>query len=116
MNYRQMMETMGSAAAMITEGIIRQNPLTVQRGVEMIDNHPAPNHKPWAIVGPTDQPEFKRTLIAYDQLLHTRTGHIVRAAAQQNWQEANRAASALFETCIACHATWKDRILTVHQQ
>lgn len=110
MTYRQLMEIMGAASAMIQEGIVRQNPEMTTTGVGMILNHPAPRHKPWTIVAGPDQEEFKKTLLSYDQVLDAEATRVATGAAAGNWLEANQAAYALTNACISCHLAWKDRV------
>jgi cytochrome c553 len=105
--YRQLMEVMGTASDMINGGIVRENPQMVKKGVYLIVSHPAPNHKPWLIVPPGDQEEFKKTLVAYDPILDAQADQIAVAAERRDWVAATGAASTLMGTCVSCHAGWK---------
>lgn len=110
MSYRQLMEIMGSASAMIQEGILRENPEMTRMGAGMIADHPAPNHKPWAIVAESDQGAFKQTLLSFNPVLHTEADRIAAAAARRDWLAASQAAHALTQACITCHTAWKSRV------
>ncbi|ABL66136.1 VOC family protein [Chlorobium phaeobacteroides] len=111
--YRQLMEIMGTASTMINEGLVRENSRMVRDGVDLVINHPAPNHKPWLIVAPKDQEEFKKTLVAYDPILDSQAEQIAVEAGKPDWNAANSAASTLMGTCIACHASWKDKTIEI---
>jgi hypothetical protein len=113
--YRQLMEVMGTASAMINEGLVRENPQLVKKGVDLIIDHPAPNHKPWLIVAPAEQSEFKQTLVVYDAILHSQAEQTALEAEKGEWYAANKAASALMNTCIACHAAWKGKALDIRK-
>lgn len=113
--YRQLMEVMGTASAMINDGLVRENPQLVNKGVDLIIDHPAPNHKPWLIVAPAEQPEFKKTLVAYDAILHSQAEQIAVEAGKRDWYAASHAASALMDTCISCHAAWKGKALDIRK-
>jgi hypothetical protein len=110
MTYRQLMEIMGAASAMIQEGIVRENPEMTRMGAGMIADHPAPNHKPWAIMAEADQGAFKQTLLSFDEMLHTEATRIEEAAAGRDWLAASEAAHALTNACVTCHAAWKARV------
>jgi hypothetical protein len=112
MTYRQLMEIMGAASAMIQEGIVRQNPEMTRIGAGMIADHPAPNHKPWSIIAEVDQGAFKETLLSFDEVLHAEATRIEEAAASRDWLAASQAAHALTNACITCHAAWKGRVKT----
>ena len=60
MTYQQLMEVMGKTSSMIHEGIFRENKQMVEVGAHFILNHPAPNHKPWAIMKKEDHAGLKR--------------------------------------------------------
>ncbi|MHB1142816.1 MAG: hypothetical protein ACYC1T_13810 [Sulfuricaulis sp.] len=110
MTYRQLMEIMGTASAMIHQGIIRENKQMVVQGADMITNHPAPNHQPWIIVPEEDRASFKQTLLAFDKILDDQTARVATAAGSADWQGAARAAQELTSACIACHAQWKHKV------
>jgi hypothetical protein len=107
------MEIMGTAPSMITEGIVRENPQTVKNGVDLIINHPAPNHKPWLIVAPADQKEFKETLVSYEKILDSHAGQVSIEVEKRDWSAANNVASTLLSSCIAFHASWKDKTIDI---
>ncbi|HID29942.1 MAG TPA: hypothetical protein EYP19_08055 [Desulfobacterales bacterium] len=107
MTYRQLMEIMGGASAMIHEGIIRENKQMVREGADIILNHPAPKHKPWTIMKEPDQEGFKNSLLTFDKILDTHAGHAADEAGKGNWLDASKAAHELTTSCITCHAMWK---------
>lgn len=109
MTYRQLMEIMGGASIMIHEGIIRQNQQMVRTGANIILNHPAPKHKPWTIMEKPDQEGFKQSLLSFDQILDAHAARVAEEARKGNWIEASGAAHELTNSCIACHAAWKDK-------
>jgi hypothetical protein len=110
MTYRQLMEIMGSATAMIQQGIVLENPEMIRIGAVMISDHPAPRHKPWTIVAESDQPAFKEALVSFNTVLHDTASQIEAAAASRDWIAASRASHALANACIACHTAWKNRV------
>ncbi|MFB6261876.1 MAG: hypothetical protein ABEJ96_07465 [Thiohalorhabdaceae bacterium] len=94
----------------VQEGIVRENAQMVARGAGMIADHPAPNHKPWAIMKETEQQDFKQSLVAYDRILHKRASRIQETAPAGNWPKASQASQALTGACIACHDQRKERV------
>lgn len=110
MTYRELMEIMGGASAMVHEGIIRENKQMVRGGAGMILNHPAPKHKPWTIMNESDQEGFKQALLSYDKVLDAHAGRVVGEAEKGNWLEASRAAHDLTNSCIECHSMWKAKV------
>ena len=109
MTYRELMEVMGRSSAMMHEGILRQNKQMVEVGANFIFTHPAPKTPPWHVMPEADQAAFKRSLVAFDEILDMHTKSIVEAANKKEWAEAANASNALMNACIACHATWKDK-------
>lgn len=110
MTYRQLMEVMGRSSSMMHEGIFRENKQMVEVGADFIFTHPAPNHKPWSIMKEADQAAFKQSLLAFDEILDTQTESIVAAAKKENWIEASNSAHDLMNSCISCHAMWRDKV------
>lgn len=110
MTYRQLMELMGSASAMIQEGILRENAELTKTAAEMIVKHPAPNHKPWVIMADADQAAFKQSLLSYDKVLDSEATRIAGAAAAGDWLGASASAYALTNACITCHIMWKNKV------
>lgn len=111
-SYRQLMEAMGSASALIHAGILRQNKLMVEQGAQMIADHPAPNHKPWTIVAEGDRAAFKQALLSHEPILHTNAERAAEAAARESWLEAAAAAEELTRACVGCHLAWKEKART----
>ncbi len=110
MNYRQLMEIMGSSSSMIHEGILRENKQMVKTGANFIFTHPAPNHKPWDIMKKEDQSDFKKSLLAFDKILDIHTENVVASADKENWSDAGNAAHELTNACISCHVLWKNKV------
>jgi hypothetical protein len=110
MTYRQLMEVMGRSSSMMHEGILRENKQMVEVGADFIFTHPAPNHKPWTIMKKEDQEGFKLSLVSFDKILDTHTESIVKAAKKENWIEASKASNDLMNSCISCHAMWKQKV------
>lgn len=109
--YRQLMEIMGSASALINEGIVRENPQMVRDGSELIADHPAPNHKPWTIVEKSDQGAFKQSLLTFDKIMHNQADNIAMLAEGGDWFGASKSAHNLMNTCISCHANWTSKVV-----
>lgn len=109
MTYRQLMEIMGGASAMIHEGIIRENKQMVREGANIILNHPAPKHKPWTIMNKSDQEGFKQSLLSFDKILDTHSRRTAEEAEKENWLEASKSLNELNISCISCHSMWKHK-------
>ncbi|SCZ67877.1 hypothetical protein [Thiohalomonas denitrificans] len=110
MTYLQLMEIMGEASSMMHKGVLRQNKQMVKEGADIILTHPAPNHKPWTIMAEEDQAGFKKSLLAYDQLLDTKAGKVVEDADQGAWTKASNSLNDLNATCLSCHAMWQEKV------
>ncbi|CAM3964832.1 hypothetical protein VRRI112168_07985 [Vreelandella rituensis] len=110
MTYRELMEIMGRASGMMHEGILRQNPQMVKSGTHIILTHPAPSHDPWTIMAEEDQTGFKSSLVAFDKLLDQSAQATTDAALQRDWAAASRALQELNNSCVGCHAMWKDKV------
>lgn len=110
MTYRQLMEVMVRSSSMMHEGILRENKQMVEVGANFIFTHPAPNHKPWSIMKKEDQVGFKQSLVSFDKILDVHTESIVEASKKENWIEASKAANELMNSCISCHAMWKNKV------
>lgn len=81
MTYRQLMEVMGTASAIIQDGLVRENAEMARMGADVIADHPAPNHKPWTIMAEPEQDTFKQALLSYDKVLDNGATRIAEAAA-----------------------------------
>jgi ABC-type nickel/cobalt efflux system permease component RcnA len=110
MTYKQMMQRMGEAYKMMQTGIINQNKELVKMGIWMIDNHPAPKEKPWSIVKEKDKESFKKTLIAYNNLLHSSSNTINKSLNSDDWVEINKKVFELSNHCLSCHHLWKNNL------
>jgi len=110
MTYKQLMEIMGDASAMIHKGIIRQNKQMVKKGADLILHHPAPKHKPWSIMAPSDQKAFKQSLLSFDKILDKHAFRAEEEAKKENWLEASKSAYELTNSCISCHSMWKYKV------
>ena len=110
MTYRQLMEVMVRSSSMMHEGILRENKQMVEVGANFIFTHPAPNHKPWNIMKKEDQAGFKQSLVSFDKILDVHAESIVEASKKENWIEASKAANELMNSCISCHAMWKNKV------
>jgi len=107
--YRQLMEIMGSASGLINEGIVRENPQMVRNGATLILDHPAPNHKPWTIVAEPERAAFKQTLLTFDKIMDNQAEKAAQLAEKRDWSGAGKAAYELTNSCISCHAAWKQK-------
>lgn len=110
MTYRELMEVMGGASGLMHEGILRQNPQMVKNGAHIILTHPAPSHDPWAIMAEEDQAGFKSSLVAFDKLLDQYAEATADAALQRDWAAASGGLQELNNSCVGCHAIWKDKV------
>ncbi len=110
MSYRQLMELLGEASAMIHLAILRENKQMVKQAAIIITGHPAPLQPPWLIVPQADQADFKATLMAFDPLLDRHAEAIASHAEKGDWPAAAQALSELNATCIGCHAIWRQRV------
>lgn len=110
MTYKQMMQRMGEAYSMMQRGLILQNKELIKTGTWMIDDHPAPKEKPWLIMQQADQNDFKKTLIAYNDLLHGSAFTINEALKNDDWYEINKQVFDLSNHCISCHQTWMHKV------
>ena len=111
MTYKQMMQQMGEAFKLMQTGVLTQNKELVKSGADMIQNHPAPNHKPWTIMRKSDQAAFKATLIEYDKLLHGQTDKIIKSLKINDWFKVNSEVSALSNHCVSCHSSWQNKTI-----
>ena len=110
MTYKQLMEIMGDASAMIHKGILRENKQMVIEGAGFILNHPAPKYKPWIIMRESDQNDFKQSLLSFDKILDVHAKRALEEAKKGNWLESSNAAHDLTNSCITCHAVWKSKV------
>lgn len=110
-SYKQLMELMGEASSMMHKGLIRENKQMVKDAANIILNHPAPKHKPWSIMAKSNQNDFKQTLLSYDKILDTDASLVAQEAQKENWFKANEAFHQLNNSCISCHAVWKQKVI-----
>lgn len=110
MTYKQMMQRMGKAYEMMQSGVINQNKELVRIGASMIQNHPAPNHKPWTIVKDSDKISFKQTLLSYDKMLHSSAHDIEESLLSDNWAVINEKVYNMSNHCVSCHYLWKNNL------
>ena len=112
MTYKQMMQRMGEAFKMIQTGIFNENRELVRLGAFLIENHPAPKEKPWSIVKQKDKTAFKKTLLAYDKLLHQSAEDIENDlnSTKSDWASINKKVFELSNHCISCYAVWKNNL------
>ncbi|MEA3383513.1 MAG: hypothetical protein U9Q20_02405 [Campylobacterota bacterium] len=108
--YAQMMAGMGEALVMIQKGVLTQNTYLVKNGANILDNHPAPNHKPWSIMQKDDQRNFKETLLSYDLLLHEATSEILEVLDKKDWVAVNEKTFILSNHCVSCHSVWRGKV------
>lgn len=109
MTYRELMQILGRSLTWIQTGIVQENKQLVREGVNHVIHHPAPSHKPWMIMAPTDQEGFKQALLAFDPVLDTHANEALAAAEKGDWIEATAAASRLQTACVSCHGGWKQK-------
>lgn len=109
MTYKELMQIMGSSINQMQLGVLSQNRELVERGANLIFTHPAPNHKPWAIVEPKEQEGFKQALLTYDKVLDADTNQILKASRAKDWLAATSAIAQLQTSCVSCHMQWKDK-------
>lgn len=111
MTYQEMMQIMNTSAMKIYNGIILENKVMVRDGAQAIENHRAPNHKPWFIMPHSKQEAFKEMLLIYDKKLHESADDIITALEKDDWMHVNQAFSQMTQNCIACHSAWKGEVI-----
>jgi hypothetical protein len=109
MSYRDLMQILGRALNWIQDGILLPNKQLVREGVAVVVNHPAPRHKPWAIMEAADQESFKQSLLAYDKILDAKASAVTAAAEKSEWLEAAEALAELQTACVSCHTQWQHK-------
>lgn len=109
MTYRELMQLLDRSLAWIQNGATLENKQLVREGVNHVVNHPAPSHKPWAIMGKADQNGFQQALLTYDKVLDIHANEALAAAEKGDWIETTAAASRLQTACVSCHAQWKQK-------
>lgn len=110
MTYEQMMQRMGEAYKMMQTGLINENKELIRIGAYMIQNHPAPKHKPWIIVKDKDVEDFKEALISYDKVLHESVSEIEVSLEKDDWVLINQKIYDLSNHCVSCHSVWKNNL------
>lgn len=117
MTYKELMAIMGRSISLMQDGVITQNRELIAQGANLIFTHPAPSHKPWAILeSQEDQASFKQVLLAYDKVLDAYAKSVVDASKVRNWMEAANALSNLQSACVSCHLPWKDKAIKITSQ
>ena len=111
MSYKQMMIQMGEGFKMIQTGLLTQNKELIKLGCNIIQNHPAPKTKPWLIMPKESQEEFKKTLIAYDKILHSNVSKIEKSLEKGDFSDINQNIFELSNSCISCHSVWQERAI-----
>lgn len=111
LSYQQVMEMLLSGSSLIHEGVLRENPVMLSKGADLIQEHYAPYHRPWVIFAKEDQAAFKQMLLTYNPILHEAAEAVVHAAEAGNWKEAAERAGTLNAACVSCHAVWKHRVI-----
>ena len=114
MTYKELMTIMGRSISLMQDGVITQNRELVAQGANLIFTHPAPSHKPWAIMeSKEDQAGFKQALLSYDKVLDVNAKAVVDASKARNWMDATSSLSNLQNACVSCHLSWKDKAVKV---
>jgi len=81
MTYKELMSIMGRSISLMQDVVITQNRELIAQGANLIFTHPAPSHKPWAIMeSKKDQAGFKQALVAYDVVLDMYAKSVVDAS------------------------------------
>lgn len=114
MTYKELMTIMGRSISLMQDGVITQNRELIAQGANLIFTHPAPSHKPWAIMETKeDQADFKQALVAYDVVLDVYAKAVVDASKARNWTDAATSLSHLQSACVSCHLPWKDKAVKI---
>lgn len=114
MTYKELMTIMGRSISLMQDGVITQNRELIAQGANLIFTHPAPSHKPWAIMeSKADQEGFKQALLAYDVALDVYARSVVDASKMRDWLGAADALSSLQNACVSCHLPWKDKAIKI---
>ena len=108
--YAQLMGGMAMAINNIQTGIIAQNKMLVDRGIDFIRTHPAPKQKPWVIMDKKDREAFKASLVFCDKKMDDDVDVIQKAVAQKDWVKATEGLNTFNNTCVACHISWKNEV------
>jgi len=108
--YAQLMGGMAMAINNIQTGIIAQNKMLVDRGIDFIRTHPAPKQKPWVIMDEKDRDAFKASLVFFDKKMDDDVEVIEKAVAQKDWVKATKGLNTFNNTCVACHISWKNEV------
>ena len=111
LSYKELMQQFGRAYSMIQKGVIEQDKVTIEIGLDSIDTHPVPKEKPWSIISKDNQEAFKASLLYYDNQLHNNIIDIKESLKTNNWILINQKVFDLSNQCISCHITWKDNTL-----
>ncbi len=108
--YAQLMGGMAMAINNIQTGIISQNKMLVDRGIDFIRTHPAPKQKPWLLMDEKDRKAFKVSLVYFDKKMDEDVEAIEKAMAKKDWNEAMTGLNTFQNTCLSCHVSWKDEV------
>jgi len=108
--YAQLMGGMAMAINNIQTGIISQNKMLVDRGIDFIRTHPAPKQKPWVIMDKKDRDAFKTSLVYFDKKMDDDVLAIEKSVANKDWSGAVEGLNTFQNTCVACHVSWKDNL------
>lgn len=108
--YAQLMSGMAMAINNIQTGIISQNKMLVDRGIDFIRTHPAPKKKPWVIMAKKDREAFKASLLHFDKKMDDDVLAIEKSVMKKDWGEAMNGLNTFQNTCISCHISWKDEV------
>lgn len=111
MSFRELMQILGRGLGWVQDGVLLQNKQLVREGVNVIVNHPAPRNKPWTIMDPANQDEFKQVLMTYDKTLDAKANAVASATEKSDWLGASASLAELQATCVSCHTLWKHKAL-----
>lgn len=111
--YAQLMSGMGMAYDNIQKGVITMNKLLVDRGIDFIRTHPAPKQNPWLIMDKESQEGFKAMLVYHDEKMDEEIALIEKAVQKKDWIGAYDNVKGLGNSCISCHVTYKNNVVSV---
>ena len=109
MSYQELMQILGRSLTGLQDGVLLQNGELVRQAANAILHHPAPSHKPWAIVLEAERDGFKPALLTYDKVLDLETKAILAAAETKDWLNAAESLGRLQQACISCHLQWRTK-------
>jgi len=105
-----LMQGMNMAVNNIQSGIIGMNKMLVDQGINFVRTHPAPKKKPWVIMDKKDWNGFKSTLLYFDKKMDEDVLVIEKAVEKKDWNKALDGLNTFNNTCMACHASWKNKV------